>query len=107
VEIRELLGVEFGTASAAKSVVLACAVLAGLCGLLGGLSIYVATLLSRWFAAKIVVDLRADLASHLLRLPLRYFGRRRMGELISRLTNDTTVLGRAFELVSDNLIVDP
>jgi subfamily B ATP-binding cassette protein MsbA len=105
--LRELLGVQFDGDVDGKSVVLASAIVAGLCGILGGVAIYVATLLSRYFAAKIVVELRDELAAHVLSLPLRYFGRRRMGELISRLTNDTAVLGRAFELISDHLIVDP
>ncbi len=108
--IRDGLGVQFtGDAHAiqSKSIVLTCALLAALLGLLGGVAIYFASLLSRYFASKIVVDLRNEVAAHILKLPLRFFGRRRMGELISRLTNDTTVLARSFTLVSDYLLVDP
>jgi subfamily B ATP-binding cassette protein MsbA len=102
-----VLGIGFEGDAHSKSVVVACACIAAVAGILGGISIYTATLLSRYFSTKVVVGLRDELAAHVLRLPLRFFGRRRMGELISRLTNDTAVLGRAFELISDHLIVDP
>ncbi len=102
-----LLGIGFEGDAHSKAVVVACACLAAVAGILGGISIYTATLLSRYFSTKVVVGLRDELAAHVLRLPLRFFGKRRMGELISRLTNDTAVLGRAFELISDHLIVDP
>ncbi|MCC6782691.1 MAG: ABC transporter ATP-binding protein [Planctomycetes bacterium] len=101
------LGVEFAGDPRGKSVVFACAVVAAVCGILGGLAIYFATLLSRYFATKVVVDLRDQLAAHVLRLPLRFFGRKRLGELISRVTNDTTVLARTFTLVADHALVDP
>jgi subfamily B ATP-binding cassette protein MsbA len=106
-DLRDALGIEFEERAQEKSVILACAVIAVLSGLLGGFFIYLATLLSRYFATKIVVDLRDEIAEHLLLLPLRFFGRRRMGELISSLTNNTTVLSRAFNLVSDNIVGDP
>ena len=101
------LGLEFTGNAEGKAVVVACAVVAVGMGLLGAIAIYFASLLNRYFAAKVVVDLRNEIADHILRLPLRYFGRRRMGELISRLTNDTTVLTRSFTLVSDHALVDP
>ncbi|MBK8974559.1 MAG: ABC transporter ATP-binding protein [Planctomycetes bacterium] len=105
--LRDLLGIEFSGNADGKAVVLACAVVAAGLGLLGGVAIYLSTLLSRYFASKIVVELRDELAAHILRLPLRFFGRRRMGELISRLTNDTMVLSRSFTLMSDHVVVDP
>lgn len=101
------LGIHFETAHHGKSVVFATAIVAAACGLLGGLSIYGATLASRYFATKVVVDLRDRLAQHVLHLPLGFFGRRKMGELISRVTNDTTVLSRTFTLVADYAVVDP
>ncbi|MBI5851866.1 MAG: ABC transporter ATP-binding protein [Planctomycetes bacterium] len=102
-----LLGIGFDGDARGKSVVFACAAVAAVCGILGGLSIYCATLLSRYFATKVVVDLRDQLAEHVLKLPLRYFGKKRLGELISRVTNDTTVLSRTFTLVADHALVDP
>ena len=101
------MGIAFSGDHHGKSVVLACALVAGVFGLLGGVAIYCSTLLSRYFATKVVVDLRDRLAEHVLHLPLRFFGRRKMGEVISRVTNDTTVLSRTFTLVADYALVDP
>ncbi|HLQ38514.1 MAG TPA: ABC transporter ATP-binding protein [Planctomycetota bacterium] len=87
--------------------VIACGVVAVLCGLLGAGTIYGVQVTSRYFAIKTVADLRCEVARHILQLPLRFFGSRRMGELISKLTNDAQVLQRSFELAADNVIVDP
>ena len=76
-------------------------------GFLGAFTIYGTIVLTRYFAVKIVVDLRNDIAAHILRLPIRFFGRRRMGELISNITNDTTVLSRGLTLACDHVVVDP
>ena len=92
---------------AAMNLVIASALLAAISGIVGGLCIYGVQLTSRFFAIKMVADLRCAIAKHILSLPLRYFGQRRMGELISNVTNDAQVLQRAFELASDNVIVDP
>lgn len=102
------LGLRFEgpTASDMNTVVL-CAVCAVIAGILGGICIYFLQILARYFAVKIVADLRNELAAHILGLPLRYFGGRRMGELISKLTNDTQVLQRSFELACDNIVLDP
>jgi len=55
---------------------------------------YAFTLLSRWVALRMVIDLRMRLARHLLRLSLRYHGERRFGDLLSRVSSDvTTTLG--------------
>jgi subfamily B ATP-binding cassette protein MsbA len=89
------------------NVVAACGVIAGICGLLGAITIYQVQTISRFFAIRIVADLRGELARHFLALPVRFFGRQRMGELISKVTNDTQVMQRSFELASDNLVVDP
>jgi len=91
----------------AMNLVIAAAVLSAICGVLGGVCIYGVQLSSRFFAIKMVADLRCAIARHILSLPLRYFGQRRMGELISNVTNDAQVLQRAFELASDNVVVDP
>ncbi len=110
VDIRSLLGLEFtGTPDAVRAMTLclACAVVAALLGLLGAGAIYGTLLLSRYFAAKVVVDLRNRIAAHMLQLPLGFYGRRRLGDLISNITNDTTVLARSFELAADHVIVDP
>jgi len=50
---------------------------------------------------RVVVDLRQQLYRHLLSLSFRFFADRRTGELVSRLTNDVSLLRTA---VTDNLI---
>jgi ATP-binding cassette, subfamily B, bacterial MsbA len=89
------------------AVFVSCGVLAAVIGTLGGLATYGMTVLSRYFAAKIVVDLRNGVLEHILKLPMRFFAKRRMGDLISNITNDTAVLTRSFTLISNNAIVDP
>ncbi|HZT56200.1 MAG TPA: ABC transporter ATP-binding protein [Burkholderiaceae bacterium] len=91
----------------AMNLVIGAALVAAASGLLGAFCIYGVQLTSRFFAIKMVADLRCAVARHILSLPLRYFGQRRMGELISNVTNDAQVLQRAFELASDNVVVDP
>jgi len=88
-------------------VVIACAVVAVACGVLGAVTIYFVQTVSRLFAVRIVADLRGELARHFLALPLRFYGRQRMGEMISKVTNDTQVMQRSFELAADNIVVDP
>src|SRR5262245_41126737 len=66
----------------AMNLVLGVALVAAACGLLGAVCIYGVQLTSRFFAIKMVADLRCAVAKHILSLPLRYFGQRRMGELI-------------------------
>lgn len=100
-----LLGLEFD--STAMTLLVGCAVTAALCGVFGAFAIYGVTVLSRYFATKIVVDLRNRIGGHVLDLPLRFFGVRRMGDLISRITTDTTVLARSFTLASEHIVVDP
>ncbi len=88
-------------------VVAMCGLIAILCGLVGSITIYFVQTFSRFFAIRIVADLRTELANHFLQLPLRFYGRQRMGEMISKVTNDTQVMQRSFELAADNLILDP
>jgi subfamily B ATP-binding cassette protein MsbA len=100
-----LLGMSFD--SPGMNVVVACGVVALGCGLLGSVTIYLVQTISRFFAYRVVADLRGELARHFLSLPLRFFGKRRMGDMISRVTNDTQVIQRSFEMAADNVVIDP
>lgn len=99
------LGLDFGHSG--MGVVVSCGIVAVVCGLLGSVTIYFVQTVSRMFAIQVVADLRTDLARHFLALPLRFFGRHTMGDMISKITNHTQVMQRSFELASDNVIVDP
>ncbi len=48
-----------------------------------------------------VVDIRVELYSHLQELSLRFFGDNRTGEIVSRITNDTSLLQSA---ITDDLV---
>jgi len=104
-DLSEWLGLEFEHQG--MPVVVACGVVTLLCGVFGAVVIYMVQTVSRFFAYRVVADLRCELARHFLDLPLRFFGKRRMGEMISKVTNDTQVMQRAFETATDNVIVDP
>ena len=106
--VQGLLGLQAPAGTAERSaVVIGCVSLVAACALPGAVGIYGVALLSRYFATKIIVSLRNEVAAHILTLPLRFFGTRRMGELISNITTDTAVLHRAFTLAADHVIEDP
>jgi ABC-type multidrug transport system fused ATPase/permease subunit len=105
IDLMQGLGIAFDEPG--MNVVVTCGIVAAVCGLLGCVTIYFVQTISRFFAIRIVADLRIELAQHFLNLPLRFYGRQRMGEMISRVTNDTQVMQRSFEMASDNIIVDP
>jgi len=104
-DVAQALGIAFDHPG--MNVVVVCGIVAAICGLFGGVTIYFVQTISRLFAIRIVADLRGELARHFLALPVRFFGRRRMGDLISKVTNDTQVMQRSFELAADNVVVDP
>ncbi|MCY4247002.1 MAG: ABC transporter transmembrane domain-containing protein [Chloroflexi bacterium] len=60
--------------------------------LLRSLASFVQTYNMNYIGEKIVVDLRCQLYAHLQTLSLRYYADRRVGELISRLASDVTVV---------------
>jgi ABC-type multidrug transport system fused ATPase/permease subunit len=88
-------------------IVIACGFVTLCCGIVGSVTIYMVQTVSRFFAYRVVADLRSELAHHFLSLPLRFFGRQRMGDMISKVTNDTQVMQRSFEMAADNVVVDP
>lgn len=104
-DVCDLLGLEFEASG--MPVVVACGVVTLCCGIVGAFTIYMVQTVSRFFAYRVVADLRSELAHHFLSLPLRFFGRQRMGDMISKVTNDTQVMQRAFETATDNVVVDP
>jgi len=101
----DLFGLTFD--SAGMPVVVACGFVTLCCGVVGAVTIYMVQTVSRFFAYRVVADLRSELAHHFLSLPLRFFGRQRMGDMISKVTNDTQVMQRSFEMAADNVVVDP
>jgi subfamily B ATP-binding cassette protein MsbA len=56
------------------------------------ISSFFETYLVNWVGERIVVDFRLELYAHLQQLSLGFFSHRRVGELISRLSNDVTMI---------------
>jgi len=63
--------------------------------------------MSRALSMRILADLREDLASHVLKLGMRYHTASRKGDLLSRLTTDVNVVLVALSLFFDDLILEP
>lgn len=61
--------------------------------------------LMSWVGQRVVMDLRLRLYEHLQRMSLRYLYGKRLGELVSRMTNDTAILQNLVSSVMVNLIV--
>jgi ATP-binding cassette, subfamily B, bacterial MsbA len=61
----------------------------------------------QWVAIRVVTDIRIRLFNHLLNLSAGFFGSNRSGELISRISNDTTTLQSVFNAVVSSIVKDP
>lgn len=53
---------------------------------------YIQNYLLIYVAQRVIADLRMDIQEHLLWLPLGFFANSRVGELVSRITNDVAVI---------------
>lgn len=87
------------TETMAASLTSLCIVLTGVF-LCGGAANAARVYLMQTSGQKIVRDLRASLYSSILRQEVAFFDRSRTGELINRLSSDTTMVGRS---ITDNL----
>jgi ATP-binding cassette subfamily B protein len=79
-------------------------------GVVAALAQYAFLVLSRWLALRLVVDLRERIVGHLLGLSVSYHGQRHFGDLLSRLSSDTSttlaILNTAVrELVQQPLMI--
>jgi len=66
-------------------------ILAGVTLLLAGAS-YARFYLVTWIGERVVADIRRDVFSHLTRMHMGFYETTRVGELLSRLTTDTTLI---------------
>ena len=58
--------------------------------ILNGLTFFIGKYFVEWVGNRVVADIRLKMFSHIHSLPLQFFSQSRSGELISRITNDTT-----------------
>lgn len=63
--------------------------------------------LGRWIALQVVVSLRRNLARHLMGLSLRYHGQRKLGDLLSRVSQDVNKTMVVVNLCLRDLIQQP
>ncbi len=88
-------------------VLLAIVIVAGAIALVSTAAQYVFSLLSRRVSYRMVVDLRMELARHLVGLSLRYHGQRRFGDLLSRISGDVNKTLDAVLRSISGLLRDP
>lgn len=74
---------------------------------LQGVSLFASKYLVEWVGNRVVADLRSRLFEHIHSLPMQFFGKSRVGELISRLTADTGLLTQLVSNVLGDLIREP
>lgn len=55
---------------------------------------------------KIIYDMRKDIFSHILKLPMSFFDRNPVGRLVTRVTNDTETLQEMYNSVITSFVVD-
>ena len=60
-----------------------------------------------WVGNRVVADLRSRLFEHIHALPMPFFSRNRVGDLISRITTDTGLLTQLVSNVLGDLIREP
>ena len=87
------------------TVAVLCVVL--LCIAVRGVAFFFSRYLIEWVAQRVVMGLRNDLFSKILRLPMLYFTGSRTGELMSRTLNDTQLIERGITEVIGDLVQQP
>jgi len=84
------------------------AILVGVTLLLAGAS-YARFYLVTWIGERVVADIRRDVFAHLMKLHMGFYENTRIGELLSRLTTDTTliqtVIGSSLSVAVRNVLM--
>lgn len=68
---------------------------------------YVLVVLGQWIALQVQVSLRRKLAKHLMSLSLRYHGERKLGDLLSRISQDVQRAMTVVQLSLRELVLQP
>ncbi|MCC7300350.1 MAG: hypothetical protein IT583_04665, partial [Verrucomicrobia bacterium] len=72
-----------------------------------GVLFFAGKYLVEWVGNRVVMDLRLKLFEHIHALPMQFFTSNRVGELISRITSDTTLLTHLVSNVISDIIREP
>ena len=87
--------------------VLFIAVLLPVIALLQGMVFFGGKYLIEWVGHRVVANLRSSLFDHIHALPMQFFSKSRVGDLISRITSDTTLLTYLVSNVIGDVIREP
>ncbi len=72
-----------------------------------GVLLFAGKYLVEWVGNRVVADLRSKLFGHIHLLPMQFFSKNRVGELISRITNDTSLMTQLVSNVLGDIIRQP
>ncbi len=72
-----------------------------------GLLFFLGKFLVEWVGNRVVADLRKRMFEHIHALPMQFFSSNRVGDLISRVTSDTSLLTQLVSNVVGDLIREP
>ena len=78
-----------------------------LVALVRGVLFFSGKYLVEWVGNRTVANMRTHLFNHIHSLPMQFFGRSRVGDLISRVTSDTGLLNQLVSNVIGDLIREP
>ncbi len=67
---------------------------------------YIQVYLLHLTSQKIIYDIRRDIFSHILKLPISFFDRNPVGRLVTRVTNDTETLQEMYNSVITSVVID-
>ncbi|MCP5022093.1 MAG: ABC transporter ATP-binding protein [bacterium] len=90
-----------------KSALWRIAGLVSLLALSAGIVTYVGTLVANQVSLMVVVALRQDLVTHLLGLSMRYHGKRKFGDLLSRMSADVGTTLTVLNIMLRDLVREP
>jgi len=76
-------------------------------GLLTAILNYIKDYLQGFVTLKVVVDIRNRLCAHLLTMSLRFFNEKKTGDLLSRMTNDISILQSSINFLFGDIIQQP
>lgn len=79
----------------------------GALGILATLSMFFKEILRRYVSFRILVDIRQQVSEYLMTMSLGFFSKRRIGELMSRLTNDIGYTQNALDFIFGDIIQQP
>ena len=76
-------------------------------GVVAAVAQYAFLLLSRWIAYSMVVELRQRIARHLLGLSVRFHGKRKLGDVLSRVAADVQATLYSMDVVLREMVQEP